>query len=81
MRYNWAAARQQRKVFRGWHMDTEYLLRRLHALPGREEDFRVLAIYRRARPGFRDFPDIVDPRVMEEEDGFHIDACQLDKDQ
>ncbi len=73
-------------------MDTVYLLQHMHVLPSDEEDVKILGIYRtrelalaaverlRSQPGFRDFPNIVDPEVTEEEDGFYIDAYRLDKD-
>lgn len=73
-------------------MDTVYLLQHMHVLPSAEEDVKILGIYRtrelalaaverlRSQPGFRDFPNIVDPEVTEEEDGFYIDAYTLDKD-
>ena len=73
-------------------MDTVYLLQHMHVLPDGEEDVKMLGIYRtrelalaaverlRSQPGFRDFPNIVDPEVTEEEEGFYINAYRLDKD-
>jgi hypothetical protein len=73
-------------------MDTVYLLQHIHVLPSAEEDVKILGIYRTrelalaaverlwSQPGFRDFPNIVDPEATEENDGFYIAAYRLDKD-
>jgi hypothetical protein len=73
-------------------MQCVFVLQHLHILPDGEEDVKLIGVYRsliaaraavdrlRSKPGFCDYPRIVDPITDEDKQGFYIDEYPLDKD-
>ena len=69
-----------------------YVLEHLHILEGDRENVKRIGVYssREAaeaainrvcnQPGFRDFPNLINPLIDDNEEGFYIDAYELDKD-
>ncbi len=74
-------------------MDSVFVVQHLHVLPHGEENVKLIGVYRSleaanaavaclsSKPGFRDFPTIVNPGMSETPDGFYIDEYHLDMDQ
>jgi hypothetical protein len=73
-------------------MTTVFIVQHLHVLPDGQEDLKIIGAYRSAelahaaiqrlrdQPGFRDHPQLIDPLVDQEEEGFYLDRYELDKD-
>jgi hypothetical protein len=73
-------------------MESVFVLQHSHTLPGGVEDVKIIGVYRtliaakeaverlRDQPGFSKHPNIIDPDVTDEEDGFYIDKYDLDVD-
>jgi hypothetical protein len=73
-------------------MDHVFIVQHLHTLPGDVDDVKMIGAYRtresalaaverlRSQPGFRDLPLIVNPLEDEDDQGFHVDRYELDKD-
>lgn len=72
-------------------MKTVFVVQHVHVFDDGEEDVKMIGVYTsreialkgvdrlRTQPGFRDFPDVVDPD-RGDESGFHVDAYELDQD-
>jgi hypothetical protein len=74
-------------------MQTVFVLQHLHVLPGDDEDYKFIGVYRthesaaravgrlQQQPGFRDFPDLVaDLGKGRGGSGFYLDEYRLDED-
>jgi hypothetical protein len=73
-------------------MDSVFVLQHSHTLPDDVESLKFIGVYRtmdaaraaverlREQPGFSKHPNIIDPAVTDEEDGFYIDEYALDVD-
>jgi hypothetical protein len=74
-------------------MNTVFVIQHLHVLPQGEEDFKLIGVYStrakalaaierlREAPGFRDFPELVDPANSPTgAQGFYVDEFPLDLD-
>lgn len=74
-------------------MKSVFIVQHLRLLPGGlREDIKLIGAYRtleaahatierlRVKPGFRDYPRILNPLVDNEDQGFYIDEYELDKD-
>lgn len=73
-------------------MERVFLVQHCHILPSGAEDVKMIGVYRtldaaqavigrlRKQPGFAEHPNVIDPDAADEESGFHINACELDKD-
>ena len=73
-------------------MESVFIVQHLHILPNEQEDVKLIGAYSsrtsalaaverlRTQPGFSDFPNLVDPSVNENEQGFHVSEHQLDQD-
>jgi hypothetical protein len=73
-------------------MNSVFIVQHLHRFPNGEECVKMIGTYRtresacaaverlRSQPGFRDLPAIVNPLEDEDDQGFHVDEYQLDKD-
>lgn len=73
-------------------MEKVYLLQHLHTLPQDKEDVKIIGIYKSYRdaldaiervkdlPGFADHPNLINPDIDEEVDGFYIDEYQINMD-
>jgi hypothetical protein len=74
-------------------MESVFVLQHSHTLPDGVEDVKFIGVYRsldaarsaverlRVQPGFSRHPNIIDPGVTDEEDGFYIGEYELDVDQ
>jgi len=73
-------------------VDSVFVVQHSHTLPGGVEDVKIIGVYRtveaahaaadriRGQPGFSKHPNVIDPGVTDEADGFYIDEYQLDQD-
>ncbi len=73
-------------------MQSVFVLQHLHVLPNGEEDVKMIGVYAteaaaraavdrlRGQPGFRDFPEVVDPEADGPPDGFWITRYPLNQD-
>jgi hypothetical protein len=73
-------------------MATVFVLQHLHRLPGGEDDVKMIGVYstRKAAvaavsrlsqaPGFKEHANIVDYDTTDDDEGFHIDEYEIDKD-
>lgn len=73
-------------------MDCVFIVQHLHRHENGEDDVKMIGAYRtresavaaverlRFQPGFRELPHIVDALKDEDDQGFHIDRYELDKD-
>lgn len=73
-------------------MESVYLLQHLHIINDDEEDVKVIGIYKtredalnaidriNKKPGFIDFPKLINPDEDNEKNGFYIDEYELGLD-
>jgi hypothetical protein len=73
-------------------MENVFVVQHQHLLPSGEESVLFIGVYRSRtsaeaavkrlalQPGFNKHPDIIDPSVSDEEQGFYIDKYELDQD-
>ena len=73
-------------------MRSVFVLQHLHILPNEQEDVKFIGAYSSpssakaavqrlgTQPGFRDFPNVVDPDNDTEEQGFYIQEYELEVD-
>jgi hypothetical protein len=73
-------------------MESVFVVQHLHLLPNSEDSVCFIGVYRTldaakaaiqrlgVQPGFCKYPQIIDPTQTDEEQGFYIDKCELDKD-
>ena len=73
-------------------MKQVFVVQHVHTLPDGSEDVKLIGVYSSAmsahvavnrlkqQPGFREYPDMVDPSMESGEQGFHVSAMTLDKD-
>ena len=69
-----------------------FILQHLHVLPGGCEDVKFLGVYSsmelaraaigrlKLQPGFCDHPNIVAPDADTDDQGFHLDEYEVDRD-
>ena len=69
-----------------------YLLQHLHVLPHGKYDVKTIGVYSskemalaavyrlKIQPGFKDFPNMINPEHDEQADGFSIDEFLIDQD-
>ena len=68
------------------------LVQHLNTLPNGREDVKIIGVYRsldtalaaidrvKEKPGFSDYPEIVNPKSNNDFQGFHIDEYVVDQD-
>jgi len=73
-------------------MEKVFVVQHSHTLPSGIEDVKMIGVYRTldaakeavgrigTQPGFAEHPTVIDPDATDEDDGFCIDAYELDKD-
>ena len=73
-------------------MNSVFVVQHFHDLPDETQDVKFIGAYRsaeaaraavqrlRAKPGFCDYPRIIDPATDGAASGFYIDEYQLDHD-
>ena len=73
-------------------MKSVFIVQHLHLLPQDEEDVKIIGIYGtmdkalaavnkiKIQPGFCDHPNLVNPEVDNDSQGFYIDEYYLDMD-
>ena len=73
-------------------MQTAFVVQHLPVLPSGEEDVKLIGVHASRRmaeravnrlatqPGFSNAPRIVDPGKADSDEGFYIDAIQIDQD-